>query len=302
MPINAHPEYLQAEKEYSQAQTAEEKLKCLEKMISLAPAHKGAENLRAELRTRYKKLKEKIVKAKKSGKSTQKGIKKSDMQAVLLGFPNTGKSSIFSSLTNKYIKISANPYSTTEPELGVIEFEDVKIQLIDLPPLPNTDFGIINSTDTLLLVIDSLKQLEPIKECSKNSNAKKIIILNKSDLLNNEEKRKISETLKSKKVDFILFSSQLHDKNLILELKKKIFDTFPIIRIYTKEPKKEISKEPMILKQNSDIKDVAEKILKGFSKKIKRVKIWGPSSKFGGQIVGLEHALKDKDVLEFQTE
>ena len=59
MPINAHPEYIAAEKEYIAAKTPEEKLKALEKMISVAPGHKGAEKLRAELKTRYKKLKEK---------------------------------------------------------------------------------------------------------------------------------------------------------------------------------------------------------------------------------------------------
>ena len=41
--------------------------------------------------------------------------------------------------------------------------------------------------------------------------------------------------------------------------------------------------------------------LKGMSEKIKRARIWGPSSKFGGQVIGLDHVLKDKDIIEFQT-
>ncbi len=59
MPINAHPEYLQAEKEYHQAQTPKEQIEKLKKMISHAPSHKGAENLRAQLKTRLKKFLEK---------------------------------------------------------------------------------------------------------------------------------------------------------------------------------------------------------------------------------------------------
>jgi len=55
------------------------------------------------------------------------------------------------------------------------------------------------------------------------------------------------------------------------------------------------------MKPNSTVLDAAEKILKGFSKKVKQTKIWGPSSKFGGQIVGLNHKLKDMDVVEFKT-
>jgi ribosome-interacting GTPase 1 len=71
--------------------------------------------------------------------------------------------------------------------------------------------------------------------------------------------------------------------------------------VYTKEPGKKATDEPMILKENSTVKNSAEKILKGMSKKIKQTRIWGPSSKFGGQSVGVEHILKDKDVVEFKT-
>lgn len=58
----------------------------------------------------------------------------------------------------------------------------------------------------------------------------------------------------------------------------------------------------MILDKNSTAKDIAEKIVKGMSKKIRKTKIWGPSSKFPGQMVGLDHVFKDKDTVEFQTE
>jgi ribosome-interacting GTPase 1 len=55
------------------------------------------------------------------------------------------------------------------------------------------------------------------------------------------------------------------------------------------------------MEEDSNIKDVAEKILKGLSKRIKETRIWGPSSKFPGQIVGLNHKLKDLDVVELKT-
>ena len=57
MPINASPEYGAAKKEYLAAYTIEEKIEKLKKMISLAPSHKGAENLRAQLRLKLAKLK-----------------------------------------------------------------------------------------------------------------------------------------------------------------------------------------------------------------------------------------------------
>jgi len=85
------------------------------------------------------------------------------------------------------------------------------------------------------------------------------------------------------------------------DLKNKLLQSFGKIRVYTKEPKKEKSKRPIILEPGATVKNVAEKILKGFSKNVKETKIWGPSSKFPGQKVGLTHKLKDLDVVEFKT-
>lgn len=302
MPANAHPEFIFAERTYNEAKTIEDKLKALEKMISFAPSHKGGENLRAQLKTRYKNLIEKQDKQKKSGKSSQQGIKKADMQAILVGPPNSGKSTLFEQLTNQTTLITSYPHSTSKPILGTIDYEDVKIQLIDTPSFPNTDKGLLHTTDILLLTIDNLDQIETsVKEIGP-TNAKVLLVITKTDLLSEQEKRKLIANLKSKFKKFQFF---LSEKNLkqedMEELKKTLFKIFPVIRIYTKEPKKNPSKEPMILKKDSTLQEAAEKISKSLKNKIKFAKIWGPSSKFPGQMIGLNHVLKDKDIIEIKT-
>ncbi|MDP2629036.1 MAG: GTPase [Nanoarchaeota archaeon] len=305
MPINAHPDFLAAEKEHLLAQTPEEKIKTLEKMISFAPKHKGGENLRAQLKTRLKKLKEKEEKSKnlKRSSGSKQGIKKEEMQAILVGFSNSGKSSILNSLTNVNPEITEVKFATKTPLVGMMNYSNTNIQLIENPPIDSEfyDKGLTNTADTLLLIVDKIEQIKKIKEKLENSKGKAIIVFNKIDLLNEQEKRKISATLQSKKYNFILFSSQTQ-KNLE-ELKDKIFKSFNKIRIYTKTPnsKDKKSEKPIVLNQNSTIKDVAEKILKGFSNKVKETKIWGPSSKFPGQKVGLKHIVKDLDIVEFRT-
>ena len=119
--------------------------------------------------------------------------------------------------------------------------------------------------------------------------------------MDSEQKRKLEATLNSKKYNYVLISTKTQEG--IEELKGKIFQSFNKIRVYTKEPeKKEPDKDrPVILSPNSSVKDVAEKILHGFSNRIKETKIWGPSAKFSGQKVGLNHILKDKDIVEFKT-
>ncbi|MFH1522110.1 MAG: GTPase [archaeon] len=299
---NQSPFYQRAEQRFHEASTDEERIACLEIMIKECPKHKSSENMRKNLTNRYKKLKENVNKQRRSGKGGQAGIKKADMQCVLVGFPNTGKSTIFKTLTKLHPKISPHPFTTHRPQLGTFYFEDAQIQIIDSPAFPNHNKSLINSTDTLLFIIDDLEQIKNAEKYIHQSRARVILIYNKEDLLSEDKKRKTEANLKSKykKFDYIFFSDKPTNTKLN-ELTKKIFDTFPIIRVYTKEPKKTASKEPMILKKNSTFKDAAEKISKGVSKKIKQARVWGPSSKFGGQIIGLGHILKDKDIIEFQT-
>lgn len=301
MPINAHPDFLAAEKRYLEAQTDQERITALEDMIRKAPAHKGGENLRANLKTRLKKLKEQFIKSKKSGKSSQETIRKGDMQVALIGFTNSGKSQILKSLTNANPKISETEFSTLSPEIGILKYNDVDIQIIDLPSLGNENFnlGIANSADLLLFVITNFDEIEKISEKLPKASGEKLIVFNKSDLLSESEKRKINAKLKSKKYEFLIISA--YDYDSLEELKKKIFEKFPMIRIYLKEPGKEHSNRPMILKPNSTIEQVASKISHSFVKTISEIHIWGPSSKFPNQKVGIKHILKDKDIVEFKT-
>ena len=302
---NQSPFYQRAEQDFLTATTDEERITCLEIMIKECPKHKSSENMRKNLTNRMKKLKTGIEKRKKSGKGSKEGIKKADMQCVFLGMPNSGKSTLFNLLTTEKSKSKVSPhqFTTYQTNLGILEYDDVKIQTIDDAPIPNHDKSLVNSADTLLIVFTKLEEIKDLEKQIWKSDSKKIWILNKTDLLEEKTKRKIKATLKSKykKLDFIFFSKN-ENKLKLLELKKKIFKSFPIIRVYTKEPKKSPSEEPMILKEKSTVKDSAEKIRKHFSEQIKTSKIWGPSSKFGGQTTGLYHQLKDKDIIEFHTQ
>jgi len=301
MPINASPHFERVQSEHEAAVGTEAKIRTLKKMLTLAPKHKGAENLLKQLKTRLKKLKYAYEKESKKAGSTQKGIKKHDMQAVIIGQTNSGKSSLLSILTNAEPKISEHKFTTIKPKIGMMNFEKTNIQLIEVPAIDSEyyDKGIVNTADTILIIVDKIKQIKEILEKMKNSSGKKIIVFNKIDLLNKNEQRKLSATLSSKKYNFVLISTKTNEN--LEELKEKLFQSFDKIRIYTKEPSKEKSPKPIIMKPDSTLKDVAEKILKGFSEKVRETRIWGPSSKFPGQKIGLKHKLKDLDIVEFKT-
>lgn len=302
---NQSPQYQKAETKFLNSKTDKERLRYLDEMIRECPKHKSAEKMLANLRTRKRKLLEKLESIKKTGRGRiNKGIKKEEMQAVIVGFSNTGKSSLISILTNTNPLISENRFSTKEPLVGMMPYLGMNIQIVDMPSIESEFFdkGIVNNADVVLLIVNDLRQIKEINEKTKEILGRKIIVFNDFNILDENEKRKISSNLQSNKYNYVIVSTKTREG--IEKLKEKIFDGFGKIRVFTKEPKKALSErsnKPIILEENSMVLDVAEKILHGFSKKVKEAKIWGPSSKFPGQIVGLKHILKDMDTVEFKT-
>ena len=184
MPINATPEYAVAEREYTKASTNVEKLQCLEKMLSLAPSHKGGETLRAEIKTKISKLKEKLLKERESKKKGYSlAVKKEGAaQVVLVGPPNTGKTALVNKLSKSNYEVGGYAFTTSKPNLGTLDYKTVKIQLVDLPPLIEGAaikqapyFAIIRNANLALLIIDDPKQLPPLLKDFEDSH----ILLNK---------------------------------------------------------------------------------------------------------------------------
>lgn len=301
MPINAGYEYFNAEKAYEQAQGIENKIAALEEMIRVAPKHKGAENLLAELKTRLKKLREKQEKGRSVGKTSKKTIRKEGYQVALIGLTGVGKSALLAALTNARPLVSDTPFTTFDSEIGTMDYDGVKAQIVDMPAVGHKEFdnGLANTADCLLLVVEKIEDIEGLEKILPRALGRKIVVFNKMDLLSSEELRKLDARCKAKRLNYVIVSA--FSRKGIDDLKQKIFSGMNSIRIYTKEPGKEASKIPVVLKEGSTVRDVAEKILKGFSARVKETKVTGPSAKFANQKVGLSHQLKDKDVVEFKT-
>ena len=301
MPTNVSPEFSQAQKTYFESKTDEEKLLALEAMKRTMPQHKSAENLRANIRQRYKKLKKHLEKKARQKKSGKPGIKKQGIQVILAGLTNSGKSSLLSILTNAKPEIESYKFTTKKPAIGALNLEGINFQIIDMPAVNYEEFdqGLANTADILLIIVKKIEEIKQVSCFLEKSKGKRIIVFNKSDLLSSEQKRKIEATLKSRKYDFVLLSAKTEEGTENLKL--KLLENSGVIRIYTKQPRKSVDKEPVNIKPPITIKELAEKVLKK-GIKIKEVRITGPSSKFPNQKVGLNHILKDKDIVEFHTE
>src|SRR6516162_9049094 len=162
MAANLTPQYLEAESEYKKARTAEERLAWLKKMLTLVPKHKASEKLQADLKTKISEAKKEVDQEKKSPKKSgvsYKIPKQGAGQYLILGAPNSGKSRLLTKLTRATPEVAPYPFTTHEPHAGMMEWEDVRVQLIDTPPI-TPDYlegyvqSMVRSADAALLVVD----------------------------------------------------------------------------------------------------------------------------------------------------
>ncbi len=325
MPANLTPQYLEAEAKFKQAKTAPEKIKALEVMMAVIPKHKGTEKIRGQLKSRMAKLKEELQKRPTLSKAEQAyNIKKEGAaQVVLLGLPNSGKSSLFSQITHAFSEVADYPFTTQRPVPGMMRFENLQFQFVDTPPiqLDHIEPGfpnLIRNADALLLVIDLIDdpgfQMEILLEELNRMRIKifgkglipaievgwaplrTLILGNKCDLKNAMEEY---QALKSRIGDnLLILPISAREGMNIDELKKEVYQLLDIIRVYTKAPGKEPDfREPVILKKGSTVGDVALSIHKDFAAKLRYAKIWG-SGKFDGQMVKRDYQVNEGDVIE----
>lgn len=325
MPANLTPEYLEAEKAYREARTPEEKLRCLEYMLAVIPKHKGTEKLQADLKRKIARLSQEEGKKAASRRSSMFNVPREGAgQVVLVGAPNAGKSSLLHVLTNARPEIAEYPYTTQRPQPGMMPFENIKIQLVDLPPIGReyTESwlpGVVRNADLALLVMNLASDdvLEETEFVVQRLLAGKVELVKEVTLrLKPDGTAQVKTCLLATHADhpdaaavlelvneafggrFPLWTSSIADPAGLAELPSKIFTALDIVRVYTKTPGKPPDKsDPVILPRGKTVLDFAEQIHKDFVQNLKYARVWG-TNKYDGQKVPRDYVLVDQDVVE----
>ncbi len=260
MPVNAPAEYYAAEERFRSAKNKDERIAALEEMIRLLPKHHGSEVMYAQLKSRLAKLRK--VAEKGQGKST--GIKKEgDSQICLLGFTRSGKSTILSALTDAKPEIAKHDYTTTKPEIGMMDCFGIKIQIIELPATFKAEYlSITRSCDVVALVVNNADDEDRLKEILKRN------------------------FIRTKTITISL-------RENMTDIKNRLWDTLSLIVVYSKK-----TMTPMALKRGSNVWDFTNRIHKDFLDNFNFARLWrnGIISK-----VGLDYKLQNKDVIEIHT-
>lgn len=299
MPANLPPQFFELQKKLNQTKDNQEKIEILEEMLAICPKHKGTERVQEEIKKKIAKLKR--ISPKKARAEALYFVKKEGAgQVLILGPPNSGKTSLINSLCNTNFKVGDYPFTTQLPTPAMMKFENILIQLVDTPPVTK-DFkpgwlkNLAKQADKILILVDlssgpenKLKEIEEILNEWQIEKEKIFIVGNKIDLL-------------EKKENLEIFSVSVKEKINIDELKKKIFESLKIIRVYPKEPRKEIDFEnPFILEKETRLIDFVKKINEEWVGKFKGGKLYDKSLK-NFQMVGRDYILKDGDIIEIKT-
>jgi len=340
MPANLSPEYKKAEQAFRDARDDKDRLACLKEMLRTIPKHKGTEHLQADIKSRIKQLTEELAGPRK-GASRSGPVHtvrpEGAAQIALIGAPNAGKSSLHAALTGSKADVGPYPLTTHAPLPGMLPFEDVLFQLIDLPPI-SADYmdtwypNALQPADAALLVVDLSDPActEDVSAIVRRLDEKKITLIGQwpgddgdtspipesGEDLPDPFRRYLPTLLLANKSDIE------PDPDAIGVLKELADVSFPalavsattgagleaigpflmrslkLVRVYTKTPGKSAELEkPFTVRAGATVLDVARLVHKDIAGSLRYARAWG-SGVFDGQQVGPEHVLADRDVIE----
>ncbi|MFX1332571.1 MAG: GTPase [Promethearchaeota archaeon] len=177
MPTNVTPEFDKQRQIYEDTDDLAQRIVELEKLLSLAPRHKGAERMVGDYRKKLAQLKAKLEKqreqdrSRKGARGTEEGVirKEGAGQVCLLGVTNSGKSTMINSVTNAELDVGDYPFTTPIPTPAMLTLEDINIQLVEIPGLfdgfresgiGRQALAVARNTDCIALIIDLSQDID----------------------------------------------------------------------------------------------------------------------------------------------
>ena len=331
MAVNLPPQYHDAEARYKKGRTAEEKLVALREMWVILPKHKASEKVQVILKTKISELTDEIEQAKSGPRKAAPGTvripKQGAGQIAFVGPPNAGKSQLLTKLTKATPTVAPYPFTTRDPQPGMTEFEDVRIQLVDLPPITADAYepfitDLTRSADAAVLfldlanddgpaetqaVIDRLKQARRELVAARPTGdddpttyfVPTLLVATKCDDEAADLRLEMAKETLGDRFSWHVISAERGDG--LPELREKLFTLLNVMRIYTKQPGKPADTgSPFTCPVGSTVAELAGCVHNELEETVKSARVWG-SGAFDGQTVGRDHVLREKDVVELHT-
>ena len=335
MPANLTPEYRAAEAAFRQARDPRERLERLREMLRVIPKHKGTDHLQGDIKRRIKELSEELERPHKRGARSGPPLvirPEGAAQLAVTGPPNAGKSSLHARLTGSGAHVAPYPFTTLHPEPGMLPYEDVHFQLVDLPavspehPLPwlaNT----LATADAALLVVDlsdpdNVEQLELVHAVLRDKRVTltadwaradhpdhaedddpfavrlpTLLLANKTDRVADAD-AELRVLVEITGLRYSALAMSATTGSGLGGLGRWLFERLGVVRVYTKAPGRPADHgRPFTLRRGQTVEDVAWLVHKDVARSLRYARVWGKRG-FDGQQVGRAHRVEDGDVIE----
>lgn len=321
VPANLTPQYRAAESRFKAAKSAAERRAALEEMLATIPKHKGTEKMQADLKRRLARARQEEETRSARHGYTVKVEPEGAAQVVILGPPNAGKSSLLGAFTRAEPAIGEYPFTTTRPQPGMMPYEDVQVQLVDLPPVTREHLdswmpNVVAAADAAILVIDPTSSEVPddveavrerlaavrvrlVGELPEDGDPRDtflptLAVITKLDRARREDLEVLEELYGG---EFPLVSVSVATRAGFEAFKVAVWRRLQLLRVYAKPPGKPADRTaPFVLPEGSTVLDLAELVHRELAEKLAFARLWG--GKLDGQRVSRDFELRDRDVVE----
>jgi ribosome-interacting GTPase 1 len=322
------PDYFAAESEFRTATSPQAKLEALERMLAVMPHHKGTDHLRAELRSRQAKLSQEVGRQRAHGHTDPYAVRREGAgQALLVGVANSGKSSLLHALTGAQARLADYPFTTQLPQPAMMPFEDIQVQLVDLPAVapgatPPWLRGLLPHADLLLLVIDldtdPTADLGVIEQELTNMHVSMrpppgavapdedeplerqpaLVVGTKLDLAAAADGAQLLQLELADRLP-LLATSAVSGAGLE-DVRQAIVQALNVVRVYAKPPGRppDLSR-PFVLRRGATVEDLADVVHHELRQRLHYAVKWQPGA--APRRVAHQYQLTDRDVIELHA-
>ncbi|XP_072337344.1 developmentally-regulated GTP-binding protein 2 isoform X2 [Scyliorhinus torazame] len=293
-----------------------EKISEIEKEISRTQKNKATEYHLGLLKAKLAKYRAQLLEPSKSAASKGEGfdvMKSGDARVALIGFPSVGKSTFLSLMTSTASEAASYEFTTLTCIPGVIEHKGANIQLLDLPGIiegaaqgkgrGRQVIAVARTADVVIMMLDATKgdvqrnllekELESVGiRLNKPKPNIYFKVYNKIDQISLEEVDRLARQLHS-----VVISCEMKlNLDYLLEM---LWEYLALICIYTKKRgERPDFSGAIIMRRSASVEHVCHRIHRTLASQFKYALVWGTSTKYSPQRVGLTHIMEHEDVIQ----